>query len=183
MAQTDRARRLLEESVADLASSEGWTRYLESRSRFHSYSFGNVMLIAFQRPGATRVAGYRKWQELGRQVRKGERGISILAPMVRKVDRDDGTEPDRVVSGFRTVSVFDVSQTDGEPIPEHPCRVLTGDGPEGLEAALLAHAAAEGLTVATETIRGGANGFIDRAGRRIVRRPPRRGGALQNLGA
>jgi hypothetical protein len=73
MAQTDRARQLLEESVAELASSDGWTRYLESRSRFRSYSFGNVLLIAFQRPGATRVAGYRKWQELGRQGRKGWR--------------------------------------------------------------------------------------------------------------
>src|SRR5690349_10560235 len=84
--KAERSRQLLESSVADLASSEGWTRYLESRSRFHSYSFGNVLLIAWQRPGATQVAGYRKWQEMGRQVRKGERGISILAPMVRKVD-------------------------------------------------------------------------------------------------
>src|SRR5437899_9904124 len=98
--KTQRARQLLEESVADLATSQGWTRYLESRSRFHAYSFGNIMLTGLQRPGATQVAGYKAWQGMGRQVRKGERGISILAPMVRKVDRDDN-EPDRVVTGFR----------------------------------------------------------------------------------
>jgi hypothetical protein len=147
--RVERARQLLEESVADLATSEGWTRCLESRSRFHAYSFGNVMLIGLQRPGATQVAGYKAWQGMGRQVRKGERGISILAPMVRKVEHDDEAEPDRVVAGFRVVSLFDVSQTDGEPIPEPPCHVLTGDGPDGLEAALMAHAAAERLTVET----------------------------------
>jgi N-terminal domain of anti-restriction factor ArdC len=166
--KTERARQLLEESVADLATSEGWTRYLESRSRFHDYSFGNVMLIGLQRPGATQVAGYKAWQSMGRQVRKGERGISILAPMVRKVDRDDETESDRVVTGFRVVSVFDVSQTDGEPIPEPPCRLLTGNGPHGLEAALMTHAGAEGLTVETGPMGGGANGEIDRDGRTIL---------------
>jgi hypothetical protein len=164
--KAERARQLLESSVADLASSEGWTRYLESRSRFHSYSFGNVLLIARQRPGATQVAGYKAWQGMGRQVRNGERGISILAPMVRKVDHDDG-EPDRVVTGFRVVSVFDVSQTDGEPIPEPPCQVLSGEGPEGLEAALVVHAESEGLTVETVPM-DGPNGEIDRAGRAIT---------------
>jgi antirestriction protein ArdC len=171
MASTDkaeRARQLLEESVADLASSEGWTRYLESRSRFHSYSFGNVMLIGWQRPDASLVAGYRRWQELGRQVRKGEGGITILAPMVRKQDRGDGAEPDRVVTGFRAVSVFDVAQTDGEPVPEPPVRLLTGDGPEGLEVALTAHADAEGLDVVTGPMAGAANGDIDRASHTIT---------------
>jgi hypothetical protein len=170
MAHTDkaeRARQLLESSVADLAASEGWTRYLESRSRFHSYSFGNVLLIAWQRPGATQVAGYKAWQGMGRQVRKGERGISILAPMVRKVDHDDGSDPDRVVTGFRVVSVFDVSQTDGESIPEPPCKVLGGEGPEGLEAALVAHAHSEGLTVTTARM-DGPNGEIDRTARTIT---------------
>jgi hypothetical protein len=165
--KAERARQLLESSVADLASSEGWTRYLESRSRFHSYSFGNVVLIAWQRPGATQVAGYKAWQGMGRQVRKGERGISILAPMVRKVDHDDGSDPDRVVTGFRVVSVFDVAQTDGEPIAEPPCKILSGEGPEGLEAALVAHAAAEGLTVETVPM-DGPNGEIDRPRRTIT---------------
>jgi antirestriction protein ArdC len=160
------ARERLEAAVRSLETSEGWAAYLETRSKFHTYSFGNTMLIAMQRPNATQVAGYRKWQELGRQVRKGEHGIAILAPMARKV-RDDETDTEtRVVTGFRTVHVFDVAQTDGDDLPE-PCHALTEGGSQEDFMRLRDHAIAEGLTVDTEDL-SGPNGFIDRGGRRIV---------------
>ena len=73
---------LLEQGIKDLTSSERWTAWLESAAKFHHYSFGNQLLIALQRPDASRVAGFRAWQELGRQVLKGEHGIRILAPML-----------------------------------------------------------------------------------------------------
>lgn len=100
-------------------------QYLAVMGRFHRYSWANQLLIAAQRPGATRVAGYRTWQKLNRQVRKGERGLRILAPIIRRASESDakatdpiaGTDEDRVC-GFRSVAVFDVSQTDGEPLPE-----------------------------------------------------------------
>ena len=90
--------------------------YLAAMGRFHRYSLGNVLLIGMQCPQATHVAGFRAWQRLGRRVRNGERGIRIMAPIVRrpKVDEDDSK---RVVA-FKTVCVFDVSQTDGKPLPE-----------------------------------------------------------------
>ena len=92
------------------------TAYLTAMGRFHRYSLGNVLLIGMQCPRATHVAGFRAWQRLGRRVRKGERGIRIMAPIVRrqKADEDDSK---RVVA-FKTVCVFDVSQTDGKPLPE-----------------------------------------------------------------
>jgi antirestriction protein ArdC len=101
---------------------------------FHRYSLSNVLLILTQRPDATRVAGIRTWNRLGRRVRKGERGIAILAPCTYRGEQpadDSGREPDqspaeppagaaprRVLRGFRIVHVFDVDQTDGDPIPD-----------------------------------------------------------------
>jgi antirestriction protein ArdC len=88
-------------------------------SRFHAYSANNIALILAQCPSASRVAGYRRWLELGRQVKRGEHGISALAPVTRKIE-DDADESTRVVSGFRLATVFDVSQTDGDALPEPP---------------------------------------------------------------
>src|SRR3954468_21987182 len=76
--EQDRER--LERACRDLLDSEGWRRWVETRAAFHRYSLSNTLLIAHQRPDATRVAGYCAWQDLGRQVRKGERGIRIFAP-------------------------------------------------------------------------------------------------------
>ena len=70
----------LQDGVAQLASSEEWTAWLRTQARFYNYSFGNCMLIARQYPGATMVAGFHRWKELSRFVRKGEHGIKILAP-------------------------------------------------------------------------------------------------------
>jgi hypothetical protein len=107
--------------------SDALTAYLNAMSRFHSYSFGNILEIARQKSDATRVAGFWKWKELGRSVKKGEKGIRILAPIVgikRKKDAEIKASSDPaainkpVLVGFRTAYVFDVSQTEGAELPE-----------------------------------------------------------------
>lgn len=105
--------------------SEAFTAYLAAMSRFHRYSFGNILEIARQRPDATRVAGIRTWNEVGRRVSRGEKGIRIYAPMVRaKREPEETAEPAQdgkrihIVTGFRAVYVFDVSQTSGNDLPE-----------------------------------------------------------------
>lgn len=104
---------LLAAATDEAAQSEAFQNWLATFNKFHTYSFRNQFLIALQRPDATRVAGYHKWIELKRFVRKGERGIGILAPIISK-DKDTGTD---VCRGFTGATVFDVSQTDGEPLP------------------------------------------------------------------
>ncbi len=88
--------------------------------RFYRYSWGNALLIATQRTEATRVAGFHTWRKLGRSVRKGEKGIIILAPVVvkKRVESEEGEDEQTRVFGFRAAYVFDESQTDGEPLPE-----------------------------------------------------------------
>ena len=101
--------------------SEGLKEYLAAMARFWRYSCGNIMLIASQKPNATHVAGFHAWHKLGRFVKKGERGILILAPIIRKKAENNGeAEPDEssVAVGFRAAYVFDISQTDGQPLPE-----------------------------------------------------------------
>ena len=104
--------------------SDALTAYLNAMSRFHSYSFGNVLEIARQRPTATRVAGMYAWNQLGRRVKKGEKGIRILAPIIgikRKPDaeaeKDITKQNTRVLVGFRNAYVFDVEQTEGIELP------------------------------------------------------------------
>ena len=104
--------------------SDALTAYLNAISRFHSYSFGNVLEIARQRPTATRVAGMYAWNQLGRRVKKGEKGIRILAPIIgikRKPDaeaeKDITKQNTRVLVGFRNAYVFDVEQTEGVERP------------------------------------------------------------------
>ena len=111
----------------EAGKSETLTAYLNAMARFHSYSFGNILQIARQRPTATRVAGIRTWNEMGRFVKKGEKGIQILAPMMgyrrRKStdgesEEEPGSKPQSVLIGFRAVYVFDVAQTEGTDLPE-----------------------------------------------------------------
>ncbi len=106
--------------------SEGLTAYLTAMGRFHNYSFGNILEIARQRPDATRVAGLYAWNQLGRKVIKGQKGIRILAPMIgtrKKKDTEANKSKDPaavnspVLVGFRAVYVFDVSQTEGAELP------------------------------------------------------------------
>ena len=115
--------------------SDGLTAYLTAMGRFHSYSFGNILEIARQKPDAQRVAGLYAWNQLGRKVRKGERGIRILAPVIgvrRKKDeeaeKDIRTQNQAVLVGFRSAYVFDVSQTEGKELPELSERVTGNVG-------------------------------------------------------
>ena len=115
--------------------SEALTAYLTAMGRFHTYSFGNILEIARQKPDATRVAGLYAWNQLGRKVKKGERGIRILAPMIgirRKKDeeaeRDLRTQNQAVLVGFRAAYVFDLSQTEGKELPEFSERVAGSAG-------------------------------------------------------
>src|SRR5471032_3353441 len=108
----------LRAATTALLTSEGWQRWLRTRSRFHRYSLRNTLLIAVQCPPATHVAGFRRWLELGRCVRKGEKAIRIFAPVrSRRTDsgQNDATAGEQQVVGFRLATVFDVSQT--EPLP------------------------------------------------------------------
>jgi hypothetical protein len=112
--------------------SDALTAYLNAMSRFHNYSFGNILEIARQRPNATRVAGFWKWKELGRSVKKGEKGIRILAPIIgvrrkkqEEAEKDITKQNTAVLVGFRSTYVFDVSQTEGAELPE--LREISGD--------------------------------------------------------
>lgn len=127
----------IERGIQELFDSDRYKQYLQTMSRFHNYSLNNVMLISMQRPDATHVAGYGKWQTaFSRHVKKGEKGIKIIAPTPYKkkveemlIDPDtkqpmrgpDGEllkqEVEVVIPRFRAVTVFDVSQTDGKPLP------------------------------------------------------------------
>jgi antirestriction protein ArdC len=115
--KTNRAAKLLADNVAGLMNSETFKAALKFRQRFHQYSFTNVYLIYTQCPTATYVAGYKTWQSLGRQVKKGESSIAIIAPVLRKVE--NGTQERKVVA-FQTASIFDLSQTEGTEVPELP---------------------------------------------------------------
>jgi hypothetical protein len=143
----------LEEEVLSLRRSEAWARYLSCQARFHRYSPRNVMLIALQRPDATSVAGYRTWSSLGRQVRRDERGISILAPMLRRCRPEDEAQ----LTGFRWVTVFDITQTEGDPLPS-PVRLLDGVGPTALTDRLGAAAATFGFSIELGALPAGVNG-------------------------
>jgi hypothetical protein len=140
----------LERSVAAIQDSNTFRAYLAAQARFHTYSFGNVLLILAQRPDATRVAGYRTWQSLDRHVKKGEKAIRIIAPASYKpkeTDQQTGEELERQVTFFRSASVFDYGQTEGKPLPEVPVPVLDSDAGAELYTSLEAVARTEGLTV------------------------------------
>jgi hypothetical protein len=131
--------------------SDALTAYLNAMSRFHNYSFGNILEIARQKPDAVRVAGLYAWNQLGRRVKKGEKGIRILAPIIgvrRKPDAEaekDITTQNRVVLvGFRAAYVFDVSQTEGPDLPE-PATVK-GDAGENYDR-LLAFIERQGIAL------------------------------------
>lgn len=114
----------LVKQLEGLVTGDDWTAMMRVASRFHTYSARNVVLILVQRPDATRVAGYGTWKKLGRQVRKGARGIAILAPCPTRNSDDETTR-----TFFRTAHVFDIADTDGNDLPEVAPRLLDGDAP------------------------------------------------------
>jgi hypothetical protein len=122
----------------EAGNSVALTHYLTAMSRFHTYSFGNVLEIARQMPTATRVAGFSTWKSLGRYVHAGAKGIRILAPIVgvnRKrdsdVEQDIPQQNTPALMGFRNAYVFDISQTSGVELPE--MRKVSGDPGEGID--------------------------------------------------
>jgi hypothetical protein len=148
-----RAQKLIETALEQLAQalaaerSEALTAYLKAFSRFHRYSFQNIMLIVSQRPDATYVAGFNTWKKLNRCVRKGEKGIIIFAPIRPRYEDqgDDETlqgEEERAGVRFKAAYVFDISQTEGEPLPEFSR--VTGS-PRDYTARLKALIAADGI--------------------------------------
>jgi antirestriction protein ArdC len=149
---------------------------LKVASKFHRYSFNNHLMIYCQRPDATLVAGFRKWQQLGRNVRKGEKGLAILAPCKyrAKIEDEDGDEQVvQSVRGFRIVYVFDISQTEGEPLEALDAvspELLCGGSPDGLWEALVAQANAAGFEVVRKS-RLSENGYCDFGTREIGIRP------------
>jgi len=167
----------LHDSLQELISSEDWQRALAVAARFHDYSFANTRLIWAQSlvRGFTpsRVAGYRAWQQLGRQVRRGERGLQILAPIIRKITLEDEAreeeKEERRVVGYRIVHVFDQSQTDGEPLPEMRAELVEGSLPvHWQQATKLIADAGFGFQVADTDRLGEANGITDWTERDVI---------------
>ena len=159
----------LAERVGSLDSLEAWGAWLRFANGFHRYSFNNTVLVWAQRPDATMVAGYRAWQAKGRQVRRGETLIKVFGPVTtrepkldvlgRPVRDADGKPVQEVrIVGVKPVSVFDVSQTDGDPLPTPPeATLLTGQAPPGLWDILQAFVEAQGFSVSRGDC-GEANG-------------------------
>lgn len=117
----------IEDSLAAINTDEDWLKFLSFQAQFYNYSFGNAMLIFSQNPNATYVKGYKAWNQLGRYVKKGSKGLAILAPCIRKVevfkepenknlyhDEEAEKEIKKVVSGFRIAYVYDIADTDGD---------------------------------------------------------------------
>lgn len=151
--------------IEKLLSSDNWKRYLSVQARFHNYSFNNTMLIMIQCPEATRVAGFKSWIKLNRMVRKGEKAIWILAPMSKKEIDAQGIEKQKMI-GFRTVPVFDISQTDGEELPE-VCHKLSGEADSVIYDNLVKVATGIGFKVSMEIL-DGPNGYCNHGTKQIV---------------
>jgi hypothetical protein len=184
LAQHDKLAELYTALVGEvhkLLTGDGWRAWLQTAARFHQYSFLNTLLIHAQRPDATDVAGYRVWQSLGRQVHKGQRGIRIVAPMVRRTElgQEQGetrpsdpparSGPAGKVVAFRPTYVWDVAQTSGKPLaaPPQSATAVTGQAPAGLWDALAAEVARDGFRLRDETLPGTMHGLTD-FGARVV---------------
>ncbi len=153
----------LAKSVDAVRASETFKAYLDVQAKFHRYSWCNSLLILSQRPDASRVAGYRSWQKLGRQVCKGERGICIFAPCPWKREKETESGESKTEQGifFRAVHVFDVAQTDGPELPtvDVPTVEATSDC---LLAELVRVAEQREIAVSFQPISSGAFGVSKR---------------------
>ena len=154
----------LARGIAALGSSGAWQRHLAFQSRFHRYSYGNVLLIAAQDAQATQVAGFRTWQRLNRCVRRGEKALWIVAPMRARPRPDDPDET--AVRGFRWVPVFDIAQTVGDD-PPSVCHRLRGEDPADLYGRFCRFAGSIGFSVVDHVFGNGTNGDCCPSERRI----------------
>ena len=160
--------KLLEQGIKSLVNSDAYKTYLKIMSRFHSYSFGNCILIMLQCPTATRVAGYRTWQQkFHRQVRRNSKAIHVISPCFCEKELPDGTTVTQTY--FKATSVFDIEQTDsldGEEFPE-VCHQLTGtvDDYDRLIAALTEISP---VPVSFEDYKQSSNGYFSLKEKRIV---------------
>jgi antirestriction protein ArdC len=162
--------------VKEVLESKSFQELLRFSAMFHKYSFGNALLIWGQCPKASRVAGMRTWNSMGRHVKKGEKGIAIFAPLIKKQKNQDNKEPSPSESpsesesarliGFRAVYVWDIEQTEGKPVPELVTEkpVMTGD-PDQLFKRILD---ASPIPVSYEDIPGNAKGYYVPKEKRIV---------------
>ena len=177
----------LKNGVEEYFTSEKYASLLRIMSKFHNYSFNNTLLIAMQKPDATLVAGYKAWQKnFERHVNKGEKAIRILAPAPYKIkeerdkidpvtqelllDKDGNPQKEEVeitIPAFRAVSVFDLSQTDGKPIPELTAKELLSDV-EGYQDMIRAVEAISPVPIELEEIAGDSKGYYDREAKRIA---------------
>jgi antirestriction protein ArdC len=165
-------------AVEELTEGEAWTAMLRVSARLHRYSFRNVVLLHAQAAERgmtlTTVAGFTTWKSLGRSVRKGEKGLAVLAPITRRAgeDPDDGASGRRVIRGMRVAHVFDLSQTDGEPLPEpHRPAWLSGKDTVGLWDALVALVSAAGYELQRRPEAGEGQGWTDHADYVVSIRP------------
>jgi len=148
--------------TSEAARSEAMLAYLDSCARFYKYSDHNLFLINLQKPDATRVAGYKKWLEFNRYVRRGEHGIAILAPCIYRLNKQPDNDDDDTIQvtelrGFRVVYVFDITQTDGDPLPPQPDWKSPARNEE-LQAKLIAFAAEHNITISVVKQRGAIQG-------------------------
>jgi hypothetical protein len=170
------AHEKLQQAVAEIASGDDWKRMLQVVSKFHRYSFNNHLMIFLQRPDATVVAGFNRWKSLGRFVKKGEKGIAIFAPCKykTKIETDAGEEKSvQQIRGFRVVHVFDISQTEGDDLPDLDAvrpKLLDGSAPDGIWDALADHASSIGYELIRHQ-RGSENGYCDFLKKQIAVRP------------
>ena len=152
----------LQQGVKDVFNSDRWKQYLAFCAKFHNYSHSNIMLILLQRPNATRVAGFNTWRNtFGRTVNKGEKGITILAPMPYKVEHEksDGERTTETKLRFQAVYVFDVSQTSGRELPR-PIDEL-GASVAGYVGTLNVLREISPFPVEIREIEGGAKGYCN----------------------
>jgi N-terminal domain of anti-restriction factor ArdC len=170
---TDQAKTHTENALLELSEtlsagrSERLISYLRCMGQFYHYSFRNLLLISSQSPNATQIAGFHAWRKLNRSVRKGEKGIAILAPLACKKRKDDGCEKDSdepaALFGFRVVHVFDISQTDGQELS----RLATASGDPGqMLTKLEALIERSGIRLTYDELRPGLEGYS--AGGRIA---------------
>lgn len=175
----------LETGVGNIFTGDKYAQYLQNMSKFHRYSFNNTLLIAMQRPDATLVTGYRNWQSMGRQVKKGEKGITILAPAPIKRKREqeildqnhmplldaDGKpkteEVEVVIPRFKPTTVFDISQTDGEPIETLAPEELT-EAVADYDLFMKAITAVSPVPIRFDEIAGEAKGYYHSGDKEIV---------------